>query len=191
MVERCDLIVGEKEGADYFAAIGRRKEGEEVLYGIGAYLHIPAKFKNTGDADQDKVNLLWCKRMSSADNAGLPAKIKAGDMTVEEAADAIMSYDGDAFLERLNETKVREGGTVKVDSDESLAIRFLMKVLRKAVEGGTIATAKVPVPGADSPPKTEKGAILYNAWAKFVKAAEHPWYAVAYKKVTASDKGFD
>jgi hypothetical protein len=190
VLERCDLIVGEKEGADYFAAIGSRKVGEETHYAFGAYLHVPAKFK-TGDADVDKACLLWCKRMASADNAGLPAKIKAGDMTAQEAADIVLSYDGEAFLERLNETKVRAEGTAKVDSDESLAIRFLMKVLRKAQEGGTLASAKVPVPGADSPPKTEKGAINYNAWAKAVKAAEHPWYAVAYKKVTASDKGFD
>ena len=190
MLERCDSIVGEKEGADYFAAIGSRKEGEETRYAFGAYLHVPAKFK-TGDADVDKACLLWCKRMTSADNAGLPAKIKAGDLTAQEAAGIILLYDGEAFLDRLNETKVRAEGTAKVDSDESLATRFLMKVLRKAVEDNTLASAKVPVINADNPPKTEKGATNYNAWAKQQKEGGHPWYAVAYKKVTATGKGFD
>jgi hypothetical protein len=190
VLERCDLIVGEKEGADYFAAIGSRKEGEETHYAFGAYLHVPVKFK-TGDADVDKACLLWCKRMTSADNAGLAAKVRAGDMTAQEAANIILSYNGEAFLERLNETKVRAEGTAKVDTDESLAIRFLMKVLRKAQEGGTLATAKVPVINADTPPKTEKGNINYNAWAKQQKEGAHPWYAVAYKKATATEKGFD
>lgn len=182
MLERCDFIVGEKEGADYFAAIGRRKEGEETLYGIGAFLHVPAKFK-TGDADVDKALLLWCKRMSSADNAGLPAKIKAGDLTAQEAADIIMSYNGESFLVRLNETKVRESSGEKVDSLDTKIIKYLEDMLRTAVTQGLLATAKVPVPLADNPPKNAKGSTHFNAWAKKVRAAEHPWYLNAKKRI--------
>ena len=194
VLERCDLVVGTKEGADYFAAVGSYKVGEgdaqETKYALGAFLRTPAKFK-TGDADIDKALLLWCKRMTSADNAGLPAKIKAGELTAAEAAEFVLSYDGEDFLTRLNETKVREGGGgAKVDSTETLAIRILASVLKDKQEAGAIATAKVAVPRADNPPKTEKGAINYNAWAKAVRENEHPWYAAA-KKQAESKKGFE
>lgn len=188
MLERCDLIVGEKEGADHFTAISKRKEGEDTYYAFGAYLRLPAKFKNTGDADQDKVNILWHKRDVSASNAGLAAKIKAGDMTPQEAADIIMSYDGEAYLERLNETKVRAGADDKVDSIETRIIKYLSDMLRIAVKDNLLVTAKVPVPRADDQPKTEKGAVSYNAWAKIVRAEGHPWATNAEKRIAAQLK---
>jgi hypothetical protein len=195
VLERCDLVVGEKEGADYFAAVGSHKVGEgdtqETKYALGAFLRTPAKFK-TGDADIDKALLLWCKRMTSADNAGLPAKIKAGDMTAQEAADTVLSYDGEDFLIRLNETKVREGGGgLVVSTPEKKAIKDLEYVLRTKVADGTLAAAKVPVERADDPPKTEKGAVNYNAWAKVVAAAEHPWYKTLLKQAQMASSKLD
>ena len=191
VLERCDLVVGTKEGADYFAAVGSYKVGEdeaqETHYALGAYLSVPAKFK-TGDPDIDKALLLWCKRMTSADNAGLPAKIKAGDMTVQEAADTVMSYNGEDFLVRLNETKVREGAGAKVDSLETKIIKYLEDMLRVAVSGDQIATAKVPVPLADNPPKMAKGGTNFNAWAKALREAKHPWYENAAKRINERNK---
>jgi hypothetical protein len=187
VLERCDYVVGEKENFDYFAAVGSYKDGEETKYAVGAYLSVPAKFK-TEDADINKALLLWCKRMASADNAGIPAKIKAGDITIEEAASAIMSYNGENFLERLNETKTRrEGGAVKVDSTETLAIRKLAAILRAKNADGNVPA---DFPRAADPPLTEKGIVNYNAWAKVAKAEGHKWYATALKLVS-SDKGFD
>jgi hypothetical protein len=189
VLERCDLVVGTKEGADYFSAVGSYKTGEgdaeETRYALGAYLAVPAKFK-TGDADVDKALLLWCKRMTSADNAGLPGKIKAGDITVEEAAAVVLSYNGEDFLVRLNETKVREGGAGPVVSTpEKKAIKDLEYVLRTKTADGTLAVAKVPVPGAANPPMTVKGTVNFNAWAKAVAEAGHPWYDHLLKQAKA------
>jgi hypothetical protein len=195
VLERCDLVVGEKEGADYFSAVGSYKAGEgdaeETRYALGAYLSVPAKFK-TGDADVDKALLLWCKRMTSADNAGLPAKIKAGDITVDEAAATVLSYNGENFLVRLNETKVREGGAGPVVSTpEKKAIKDLEYVLRAKVANDSLVSAKVPVPMADDPPKTAKGAVNFNAWAKAISEAGHPWYDTLLKQAKAAGSKLD
>lgn len=192
VLERCDLIVGQKEGADYFTAIGSYKvEGEEQpRYAAGAYMTLPAKFK-TADEDINKALLLAHKRMVSADNAGLPAKIKAGDMTAEEAAAVIMEYDGDGFLVKLNEVKERTAAGPRTDSTETLAIKYLANVLKTKQADGKLADAKVAVPRVDDPPKTEKGQVNFIAWAKVLKEASHPWYGMAYKKVSPAEKGFE
>jgi hypothetical protein len=187
VLERCDKVVGVKEGSDYFAAIGSYKTGEgaaqETHYALGAYLSVPAKFK-TGDADVDKALLLWCKRMTSADNAGIPGKIKAGEITIDEAAAVIQSYDGEDFLVRLNETKVREGGGAgKIDSTETKIVKKIDEALRKKHASDGIVGAKYPIPRATDPPLTEKGKINFNAWAKILRAENHQWSQVAQKQV--------
>lgn len=189
--ERCNQILGTKEGADYFQAIGSYKseDMEETYYHFGVFFHLPAKLKNTGDADQDKINILWAKRMVSADNAGIPALIKDNKITPEKAAEILLAYDGEGFLVKLNEVKVREAAGPKTDSIETLAIKKLAGVLKsKTTE--QLAAAKVPIVRLDNPPKTEKGRTNFISWAKLQKEAEHPWYAVAYKQVS-SEKGFD
>ena len=86
---------------------------------------------------------------------------------------------------RREKTRKEGGGAVRVDTAESLAIRNLADVLKDKHTLGQIASAKNPVPRADDPPKTEKGKVNFNAWAKVLKEGEHPWYVVAKKKADA------
>jgi hypothetical protein len=88
------------------------------------------------------------------------------------------------------ETARREGGVARVDTAETLAIRILASVLKDKAASDSLATAKVPVPRLDDPPKTEKGTVNYNAWAKVLRDEEHPWFAAA-KKQAEQKKGFD
>lgn len=186
-IDNCDKVFGEGEVVVTVGSYKDANDKSRYKYGLRGPAFTKAEL---GEELWDKFAEFGIQRAKSVDAAG--NFNKANEFGTDEDAQAYVdrwsTVEGHA---KAFEKARREGGAVRVDTDESLAIRFLMKVLRKAVEGGTIALAKVPVPGADSPPKTEKGAINYNAWAKQVKVAEHPWYAVAYKKVTASDKGFD
>jgi len=190
VLERCDLVVGEKEGADYFIRIGSYKEGEEVRYPFGAYMTYPAEFKV--DTNLGKAARLWTRRDISASNAGLKAKIASEDITVQEAIETILSYNGEAFIERMNETKVREGGAGPVVSTpEKKAIKDLEYVLRTKTADGTLKAAKIPVPMVDSPPLTAKGQPNFNAWAKAVAAEGHPWYATLLKQAQAVGSKLD
>lgn len=186
-IDNCDKVVGTGET---IIAVGSYKSGEDTRYKYGIKLDIPAR-SEMGAELEEKIYNLGLHRAMSVKAAGMFNKANEFGSLEDAEAYATMFSTVDGWKEAFEKARREGGGTARVDTDESLAIRFLMKVLRKAQEGGTLASAKVPVPGADAPPKTEKGAINYNAWAKQVKAAEHPWYAVAYKKVTASDKGFD
>ena len=187
-IDNCDKVFGEGEA---IVAIGAYKDAnDKSRYKFG--LRCPTFTKaELGEELWDKFAELGIHRAKSVDAAG--NFNKANEFGTDEDAQAYVNRWStvEGYTKAFEKAHREGGGAARVDTDESLAIRFLMKVLRKAQEGGTLASAKVPIPGADSPPKTEKGAINYNAWAKQVKAAEHPWYAVAYKKVTASDKGFD
>jgi hypothetical protein len=194
VLERCDLVVGQAEGADYFVAVSSYKVGEgdakETRYAFGAYLTYPAEFKV--DSNLGKAAKLWAKRQTSADNAGLKAKIAAGEITTEDAAATIMSYNGDEFITRMNETKVREGGAGPVVSTpEKKAIKDLEYVLRTKTADGSIKAAKVPVPRLADPPQTAKGQTNFNAWAKAIAAEGHPWYATLLKQAQAAGSKLD
>ena len=201
VLERCDLVVGQAEGADFFVAVSSYKVGEgeakETRYAFGAYLKHPAEFMV--DSNLGKASRLWHKRDTSASNAGLKGKMLAGEITAEDAAAEIMSYNGEEFLVRLNETKVRESAGERVDTVETQIIRNLTDLLRDKFAAGGIATAKVAVPRADNPPMTEKGKPNFNAWAKIVRAEKHPWAAKMEeltlkeieRKKAAKEKQFD
>lgn len=188
--ERCNKIVGVKEGSDYFTTIKRTKVGDETTYAFGAHLTLPAKLKNTGDADLDKVCLLWAKRMVSADNAGLPGQISDGKITVDEAADIIMSYNGEEFLTRLNEVKERTAAEPS-DPFVTAALSVISATLRSKTKDDKIKTAKIPVPAADNPPLDKNGEINFRAWAKILQAANYPWYTQAYEAAKKKSEKFD
>ena len=186
-IDNCDKVVGNGET---IIAVGSYKSGEDTRYKYGIKLNIPAK-ADMGVELEEKIYNLGLHRAMSVKAAGMFNEANAFGTDEDAQAYAAMFSTVDGWKEAFEKARRKGGGAARVDTDESLAIRFLMKVLRKAQEEGTLASAKVPVINADSPPKTEKGAINYNAWAKQQKEGGHPWYAVAYKKVTASDKGFD
>jgi hypothetical protein len=186
-IDNCDKVVGTGET---IIAVGSYKSGEDTRYKYGIKLNIPAKSEMPEELN-NKIYNLGLHRAMSVKAAGIFNKANDFGSDEDAVAFATMFSTVEGWTEAFEKVRREGGGVAKVDSDESLAIRFLMKVLRKAVESGTLTTAKVPVINADNPPKTEKGAINYNAWAKQQKEGEHPWYAVAYKKVTAAEKGFD
>lgn len=115
-----------------------------------------------------------------AANAAKPVRdgLKSAEEFISEFQDAVARYS-------RGETARREGGAAKVDSTESLIIRTLAAALKDKDAAGTLATAKVAVPQLDNPPKTEKGHINYNAWAKILREGEHPWYGAIAKQVKA------
>ena len=186
-IDNCDKVVGNGET---IIAVGSYKSGEDTRYKYGIKLDIPAK-ADMGEELAEKIYNLGLHRAMSVKAAGMFNKANEFGSDADAVAFQTMFSTVEGWKEAFEKARREGGGAARVDTDESLAIRFLMKVLRKAVEGGTLASAKVPVVNADSPPKTEKGAINYNAWAKQQKEGGHPWYAVAYKKVTAAEKGFE
>jgi hypothetical protein len=106
--------------------------------------------------------------------------VRDGDKTAEEFAagfqDLVEKYS-------RGETAKREGGgAAKVDTVETATIKNLAFVLKTWQDAGKIASAKVPLINGDNPPKTEKGHINYNAWAKQQRDGGHPWYAAAKKE---------
>ena len=182
--ERCDQIVGEKEGADYFTAIARRKEGEETFYAFGVYFTLPGKFK-TADAAVNKTLLIAVKRMVSAENSGLPAAIATEKITLADAIATLQSYNGENFLARLNEVRESRVSEPK-DTTLSLAKRQLASDLRdNTITADKIASAKVPLPEA---PLDKNGKINYSAWVKVMFETEHPWATVYHKKAIADKK---
>lgn len=186
-IDNCDKVVGT---GGTFITVGSYKSGEDTRYKYGIQLDIPSR-EAMGAELAEKIYNLGLHRAMSVKAAGMFNKASDYGTDQDALAFAAMFSTATGWAEAFEKARREGGGAARVDTDESLAIRFLMKVLRKANEEGTLAAAKVPVINADSPPKTEKGAINYNAWAKQQKEAGHPWYAVAYKKVTAADKGFE
>ena len=175
-MERAAVIFGNKDKADYHGAVGGQKVGDEVQYAFGFYLTLPAKMKNTGDSDLDKVCLLWAKRMVSADNAGLAAQLRAGEITAEEAGAEIMAYDGDGFLVKLNETKVKTERAPKVVGKADLVNGILYEA---------VATNLLSL---DVKAMTKEQAKECREIIKAIKAGTHEkkgWLAVAEKKADA------
>jgi hypothetical protein len=186
-IDNADVIVG--TGITAIAA-GAYKDAEgKTRYKFGIMLDIP---KLEGELF-DKVYNVGLHRVMSVAAAG----------TFNKEADYGTKADAEAFAEQFStvegwekafEKAKREGvGAARVDTTASLAIRILMKVLRTKHEKAQIAAAAVAVPRASDPPKTEKGQINFNAWAKLLKEANHPWYDRALKdaKRTEETKGFD
>ena len=92
-------------------------------------------------------------------------------------------YNGDAY-DIMAEKPKREGAS-KPDTTETLAVRYLAKVLRDKADN-------LPdhVQAVGEAPLDKKGNINFIAYAKMLKEAKHAWYATAVKKVS-TDKGFD
>jgi hypothetical protein len=179
-IERCDKILGKADKADYFMAVASYKAEDETRYLFGVHFTVPAKFK-TGDDDVDKALKLWCKRMVSADNAGIPKAIADGNMTADEAEAQVLEYDGENFLVKLNEVKVRTASGLPAGDP---VVTFLANILRDKDKQGTLPDT------LPESPLTEKGKKNYNAWAKQLKSQEHPWYGVASKEVEKASKKF-
>lgn len=183
-LDRCDVVVG--SGETILTAGAYKAEGsEETSYKFGIKIDLP------DFTDQLKADLLaiGAHRVMSVKAAG--TFNKATDYGTQEEAEAFAKQFStiEGWVEALTKQK-REGG-VKTDSDEGLAARMLAKVLKRKVEDGSAAEAKVEVPRLDDPPKTEKGVTNYIAWAKVLKEEKHPWFDQCLKKVKATEKGFE
>jgi hypothetical protein len=184
--QNCDVVVG--SGAmGITAGAYKVTEGEKEVtrYKFGILFDLP-KLAPELDA---KFTLIGKKRVVSVIAAG--KFNKANDYGTKEDAEEMASLlsTADGWASTLEKAR-REGGVARVDSTESLAIRILASVLKDKNEKGQLASAKTPVPRIDDPPKTEKGTINFNAWAKACREAEHPWYVVA-KKQAEQKKGFE
>lgn len=182
-IDNCDKVVGNGET---IIAVGAYKDAEEnTRYRFGIRVNIPALPSET----QEKIYQTGLHRVMSVKAAG--AFNKANDFGTEDDAVAFsnMFSTVEGWAEALEKAR-REGGAPKVDSTETLAIRILAAVLKDKATKDTLKDAKVPVPRIDDPPKTEKGQVNYNAWAKVCREAEHPWYAAA-KRQAEQKKGFD
>jgi hypothetical protein len=186
-LERADKEVGQ---GNTIVSAGAYKDAEDkTRYKFGIRCNVPSKAE-MGEELADKFFQLGVHRAMSVDAAG--SFNKANEFgTLEEAQAFSERWSNVAGCASAFEKARREGGAARVDSTETLAVKYLANVLKQKQADGKIAGAKDTVPRADDPPKTEKGAINYVAWAKVLKEAEHPWYAVSYKKVAPSEKGFE
>lgn len=179
----CDVVVG--SGSMGIVA-GAYKDAEEKTRYKYAIMFEPPAFTEELNA---KCLDLGKKRVVSVKAAG--TFNKANDYGTKEEAEAFAKqFSTIEGWESAFEKARREGGAVRVDSTESLAVRILANVLKSKNEKGELSTAKTPVPRLDDPPKTEKGVINYNAWAKVCKEAGHPWFDTA-KKQAEQKKGFE
>lgn len=152
----------------------------DAMAEIGLELTIPDNLLNTGDDIRD----LACKHSYTRKAQEHFQAVIRSDGDIQEAADGF----ADVYAKLMKGERDRaSGGTVKVDSTETLAIRKLAAILRAKNADGNVPA---DFPRAADPPLTEKGIVNYNAWAKVAKAEGHKWYATALKLVS-SDKGFD
>jgi hypothetical protein len=182
-VEVADNVVG--NGSVIIGAGAYKGEDEKTRYKFAIRCEIPSK-ADMGEELADKIYKIGLARIMSVKAAG--TFNKANDFGTEEDAIAFAEQFSTpaGWTEALEKVR-REGGAVKVDSTETLAIRKLAAILRAKNADGNVPA---DFPRAADPPLTEKGIVNYNAWAKVAKAEGHKWYATALKLVS-SDKGFD
>ena len=148
---------------------------------IGLQLGIPGNLIDTGDVVRDAA----CKHSFTRKAQEHFQAVLRGEGDMQTAVDGW----ADTYAKLImGERERAAGGTARVDSTESLAVRILANVLKSKNEKGELASAKTPIIRIEDPPKTEKGVVNYNAWAKLNK--EHPWYAVALKQAEQK-KGFE
>jgi hypothetical protein len=182
-IDSCDTVVG--TGSTIISAGAYKTADEKTRYKFGIQVELPT----FTDDLREKLFQVGLHRVMSVKAAG--TFNKANDFgTVEDAEAYAAQFSTIEGWNEAFEKARREGGIARVDSTESLAIRILASVLKDKNEKGQLATAKTPVPRIEDPPKTEKGSVNYNAWAKACREAEHPWYVVA-KKQAEQKKGFE
>lgn len=184
--ERCDKVIG--QSGDFFMSIAGYKEKPEDTenrYKFGVYFDYPAVVKDLPEGDLKKIAIIGVHRVVSVSQAPFKAKLEKGEMGEADIEAWAKEFSGDGFLVKLNEVKERAtgGGAGKADSFETKVIKKIDAVLRKKVADGSLAAAKVAVPRADDPPKTEKGQINFNQWAKVLRQEKHPWAEMAQKLV--------
>lgn len=179
-IDNCDKVVGNGET---IIAVGSYKSGEDTRYKYGIKLNIPAK-ADMGAELEEKIYNLGLHRAMSVKAAGMFNKSNDFGSDEDAQAYAAMFSTVDGWKEAFEKVR-REGAGEKADSQETKIIKYLSDMLRVGLEGGQIASAKVPVPRADDPPKTAKGTINFNAWAKILRTEKHPWADKAEKRITA------
>jgi hypothetical protein len=170
-IDSADKIVGSGNTA---IAVGAYKDAEgNTRYKFGIRLTLPTK-EEMGEL-WDKFALIGINRTISVKAAGMFNE--KNDYGTLEDAEAIAKQFStvEGMAEALEKAQRESSGKPKADSLETEVIRKMSVLLQNKDKDGKIATAKVPVPRADSPPKTEKGKTNYNAWAKIVRAENHPW----------------
>lgn len=184
-MSKYDAEVGK---GDYVIGAGAYKvtEGDKEItrYRFGIHISLPELTPEL----TEKALAVGLHRVMSVKAAG--TFNKANDFGTLEDAEAFAAQFSsvEGWTEAFEKARREGGGAPKVDSTESLAIKYLANVLKTKVTEGKLASAKVPFPRTEDPPKTEKGHVNWIAWAKLGKEAEHPWYAYALKKVTVKDE---
>lgn len=173
--ERCDNVIG--SGSTFLAA-GSYKEGEETRYKFGFALDLPSK-ADMGEL-ANKIYNVGLHRVMSVKAAGIfNEKNEYGSQEQAEAFHKMFSTV-EGWTEAFE--KARREPSEKVDTFETKISKYLQDILRDKV------TANALPEGLPEAPLTEKGKINYPAWAKKFKEAEHPWWAVAEKKVKAIEE---
>lgn len=184
-IERVDKEVG--SGSSLITAGSYKDAEDNTRYKFGIRVSVPTK-EEMGQELWDKFAGLGIHRAMSVDAAG--TFNKANDFGTEEMAQAYAErWSSVEGCEKAFEKTRREGAGARVADP---AITILADALRQASKNDPdrLTNAKVPIPRLGDEPKTEKGQINFNAWAKVLKAEEHPWYKVAVKKAQ-DKKGFE